>query len=93
MAQVFPQYDSDGPQESGVVQEDLVLREGLEQQLREAAERKTFHENETERWDRIGRSSAAALIELNAQRPVPMTTPEDFIEGRKPSVGQNVVRG
>lgn len=59
---------------------DAQLSDQLERQLREAAELATFHRVEAERWERVGRASAAAMRELQAAYPVAQVTPDALVE-------------
>jgi hypothetical protein len=61
------------------VPRDEILREQMERQLGEAAERATWHRVEAERWERIGRSAGASLKALNDPSPVQQVTPETLV--------------
>jgi hypothetical protein len=62
---------------------DQDMAEGLQLRMSEAAERVTFHSIELERWQRIGRASAAALEHLSEPAPVMKWSAEDFLSARE----------
>lgn len=64
-----------GPTPDRPIDDSLIERASAS--LHEACDRATFHRVETERWERIARSEAAALRELQAQGAVAQFTPEE----------------
>lgn len=66
--------------EASPEQRDLHERERSLALASEAAERESFHRTEAERWERIGRSAMAAVIQLDSAAPVPHRSIDEYAD-------------